>query len=127
MGFLAIVNAYTMRICLSIAITEMVVTKTTNESSTGDYCEAPGSDSDDSSSGGDFEWSESLQGIILGSFFVGYVRRVFLKRRAFTKDLFSDDHSHSWRNSLGEVRRQIHAGHRYSLNSYLHAYHARSN
>lgn len=28
MGFLAICNAYTMRICLSVAITQMVISKT---------------------------------------------------------------------------------------------------
>jgi hypothetical protein len=32
MGFLAIANAYTMRICLSTAITEMVVRRERNES-----------------------------------------------------------------------------------------------
>jgi hypothetical protein len=34
MGFLAVANAYTMRICLSTAITEMVVHHDRNESAT---------------------------------------------------------------------------------------------
>lgn len=34
MGFLAVANAYTMRICLSTAITEMVVHHDRNESKT---------------------------------------------------------------------------------------------
>jgi ACS family sodium-dependent inorganic phosphate cotransporter len=39
MGFLAIANAYTMRICLSTAITEMVVRRDRNESELGpDAC-----------------------------------------------------------------------------------------
>lgn len=74
MGFLAIVNAYTMRICLSVAITEMVAKKTSN--GTGDsknqFCEADDIGHNDSA-GGSFEWSENLQGIILGAFFWGYV------------------------------------------------------
>lgn len=74
MGFLAIVNAYTMRICLSVAITEMVVKKnaSANEGSNNQFCEADDIGHKDSS-GGSFEWSENLQGIILGAFFWGYV------------------------------------------------------
>lgn len=76
MGFLAIVNAYTMRICLSVAITEMVVKKPYNNDTDreGDFCIPE--DLDDgtpASTGGDFDWSENTQGIILGAFFWGYV------------------------------------------------------
>lgn len=74
MGFFAIVVAYAMRVCLNVAITEMVMKKTNNTDETGDYCpvqdEASGGSS---SSGGEYEWSESLQGIILGAFFWGYI------------------------------------------------------
>lgn len=75
MGFLAIVNAYTMRICLSVAITEMVkkIPHNTTDSDEGLYCLADDDENGDSSKGGDFEWSEELQGIILSSFFWGYV------------------------------------------------------
>lgn len=43
MGFLAITNAYTMRICLSVAITEMVKKNKRNETEFdgGDYCPIP--------------------------------------------------------------------------------------
>lgn len=73
MGFLAIVNAYTMRICLNVAITEMVKKKPHDENTDlTDTCIVEG-DTEDNLLGGDFEWSESLQGIILSSFFWGYV------------------------------------------------------
>lgn len=74
MGFLAIVNAYTMRICLSVAITEMVVKRNTSNDgdSKNQFCEADDMGHNDSA-GGSFEWSENLQGIILGAFFWGYV------------------------------------------------------
>ena len=71
MGFLAITNAYTMRICLNVAITEMVIKKVKNETEGNNYC--PVSDTVAASAGGSFDWSESLQGIILSSFFWGYV------------------------------------------------------
>lgn len=75
MGFFAIVNAYTMRICLSVAITEMVK-KTVNNSSieAGDTCPIidDGSGNENISSG-EFEWNEELQGLILSAFYWGYV------------------------------------------------------
>lgn len=48
------INAYMMRVCLNVAITEMTVKK-------------------DHQGTGTFEWDEELQGIILGAFFWGYV------------------------------------------------------
>ena len=75
MGFLAIVNAYTMRICLNVAITEMVVKKALkNDTDSSQYCVVEGGESEDLIGGGTYEWSENLQGIILGAFFWGYVR-----------------------------------------------------
>lgn len=76
MGFLAIVNAYTMRICLNVAITEMVIkTKINNEADTkNQFCYIDGEEeSDGSLGGGTYDWSETLQGVILGAFFWGYV------------------------------------------------------
>lgn len=71
MGFLAIANAYTMRNCLSIAITEMVKKNPSNETAEG---ECLADESANSGTGtGTYEWSESLQGVILASFYVGYV------------------------------------------------------
>ncbi|XP_037805915.1 putative inorganic phosphate cotransporter [Lucilia sericata] len=72
MGFLAILNAYTMRISLSIAITELVVKKNHTEGGDTAVCPADNLDSE-SSSGGTFEWSEELQGLILSSFYIGYI------------------------------------------------------
>uniref|UniRef100_A0A336K4P4 CSON011178 protein n=1 Tax=Culicoides sonorensis TaxID=179676 RepID=A0A336K4P4_CULSO len=73
MGFLAITNAYTMRICLNVAITEMVVKKNDTEDIEGDYCPRPNATEGEIITGGDYEWSEALQGIILSAFFWGYV------------------------------------------------------
>lgn len=74
MGFLALVNAYTMRITLSVAITEMVRKPTYNMSGDHAIClpdpVAPGGlpvvDN------GIYDWSQELQGVILSSFYWGY-------------------------------------------------------
>ncbi|KAK0095664.1 hypothetical protein PV326_007708 [Microctonus aethiopoides] len=75
MGFLAIFNAYTMRVCLSITITEMVIPVDKNESYLADTC--PNNNIIDptavNSTSGTYEWDESLQGLILSSFYWGYV------------------------------------------------------
>lgn len=74
MGFLAVGNAYTMRICLSTAITEMVHHHETNESSLDpDACPATSDDPEKLGDHGTFEWDEYTQGLILSSFFWGYV------------------------------------------------------
>lgn len=76
MGFLAIVNAYTMRICLNVAITEMTVKKNLSHIDDGvdrGICLVEGESGGSSASKGTFEWDEELQGIILGAFFWGYV------------------------------------------------------
>lgn len=73
MGFLAITNAYTMRICLNVAITEMVVKHNDNGTLEDGYCPIGNVTEEGGSNGGDFEWSEPLQGLILSSFFWGYV------------------------------------------------------
>lgn len=56
MGFLALFNAYTMRVCLSITITEMVAPLNQTNIQSGTYA-----------------WDESTQGLILSSFYWGYV------------------------------------------------------
>lgn len=75
MGFLAVVNAYTMRNCLSLAITEMVIYHKHNDVGVDpDAC--PGEiqirnhtiDYDN-----EFDWDEKMQGYILSSFYWGYV------------------------------------------------------
>lgn len=71
MGFLAIVNAYTMRICLSVAIIEMV--KKNPSSGHLDELECPAGEGSTEVHTGTFEWSQELQGVILSSFYWGYV------------------------------------------------------
>nr|CAD7456924.1 unnamed protein product [Timema tahoe] len=87
MGFFAIANAYTMRICLSLAITEMVTHHSPSNSSKKpdpDACPANPEDFQSPSmvrtleytrfqSAGTFDWDERTQGLILSSFFWGYV------------------------------------------------------
>ncbi|XP_021935626.1 putative inorganic phosphate cotransporter isoform X2 [Zootermopsis nevadensis] len=74
MGFLAVANAYTMRICLSTAITEMVVHHNRNESETDpDACPSNSVSNNKTAQHGTFDWDEETQGLILSSFFWGYV------------------------------------------------------
>lgn len=62
-----------MRICLSVAITEMVKKTASNHSvEIGETCPA-GEDVDESLPTGEFEWDEELQGLILSAFYWGYV------------------------------------------------------
>ncbi|KAG4078473.1 hypothetical protein HA402_009185 [Bradysia odoriphaga] len=73
MGFLALVNAYTMRITLSVAITEMVV-RVNNTEHEDNTCPDFGNEGGGSGSthSGTYEWSQELQGVILSSFYWGY-------------------------------------------------------
>lgn len=75
MGFLAILNAYTMRVCLSQAITVLVIKKNSSESVDGGpaICEADDLDNGAASGSGIYDWSEELQGLILSSFYIGYI------------------------------------------------------
>ncbi|KAH8260040.1 putative inorganic phosphate cotransporter [Drosophila bipectinata] len=73
MGFLAIVNAYTMRVCLSQVIVVLVVPKNVTNHHSQAVCKPEEGDSVTHRPGGDYEWSEKLQGFILGSFYIGYV------------------------------------------------------
>lgn len=85
MALLAVANAYTMRVCLNLAITQMVKKNTAVE---GDPHYDPDACPDQSIISNDtdmrsffraseepilFEWSESTQGLILGSFYYGYI------------------------------------------------------
>ncbi|XP_046751152.1 putative inorganic phosphate cotransporter [Diprion similis] len=76
MACLALTNAYTMRISLSLAITEMVASKesSSNDTSSDDTCSSiADSTSSSTSNGGTYEWDEYTQGVILSSFFWGYI------------------------------------------------------
>jgi hypothetical protein len=61
-----------MRAILNISITEMVYREGYNKSVFDNTCPAPGGGFVAEREG--FDWSEQLQGIILGAFFWGYVR-----------------------------------------------------
>ncbi|XP_051157949.1 putative inorganic phosphate cotransporter isoform X5 [Leptopilina boulardi] len=75
MGFLALFIAYAMRVCLSIAITEMVIPQTDNGTKTEEgTCPIDKNDPPkESTVGGTYAWDEETQGIILSSFYWGYV------------------------------------------------------
>lgn len=76
MGFMALFNAYTMRVCLSLTITEMVIpiNKTHLPSNDEEVCPSePTESSQVNSTSGVYAWDESTQGIILSSFYWGYV------------------------------------------------------
>ncbi|XP_066938077.1 putative inorganic phosphate cotransporter isoform X2 [Macrobrachium rosenbergii] len=78
MSFLGISCVYAMRVNLSVAIVAMVKSQPknyTNSSDLSEVCQPPdGYDpSDDENLEGEFEWNEATQGMILGSFFYGYI------------------------------------------------------
>lgn len=80
MVFLGFVVEYMMRNLLSIAITQIAKKTHTNESIiSGDVCPLDNEtivddDSDETSfSDGYYDWSESIQGVILSSFYWGYI------------------------------------------------------
>uniref|UniRef100_A0A1B6D0T1 Major facilitator superfamily (MFS) profile domain-containing protein n=1 Tax=Clastoptera arizonana TaxID=38151 RepID=A0A1B6D0T1_9HEMI len=77
MGFFAFANGYIQRFCLSLAITEMVI-HVKKDDDVYDPYSCPYDNSSSSSSGShvssaEFDWDEATQGLILSSFFWGYV------------------------------------------------------
>lgn len=79
LSFLAFFNVYAMRVNLSIALVAMVNSSTSQSNETDDK-ECPdnayiksNSSSNSKISTGEFNWNEELQGVILGSFFYGYI------------------------------------------------------
>ncbi|XP_047024277.1 putative inorganic phosphate cotransporter isoform X1 [Helicoverpa zea] len=77
MGFLAVANAYTMRVCLNIAITQMVHRPAHSAGNDGS-CPSPdleqitGEATDPTELTG-FNWDEATQGMILSAFYYGYI------------------------------------------------------
>ncbi|XP_037957583.1 putative inorganic phosphate cotransporter [Teleopsis dalmanni] len=75
MGFFAIFNAYTMRTCLSVVITQLVVPRNYSKETLERQFVCPILEMRNRQflPGGEFEWSQELQGYILSSFYVGYL------------------------------------------------------
>lgn len=79
MAFFGFTCEYMMRNLLSIAITQIVQqTYWDNSTINGERCPAPAnssnaSDEDDATPTGTYEWSEAVQGLILSSFYMGYI------------------------------------------------------
>ncbi|XP_055545171.1 sialin-like [Wyeomyia smithii] len=89
LAFFSIVNQYTMRICLNLAITEMATPSKKPESEPHFACKQTTLDRFQSLYNEDqphetFDWDEHTQGIILSSFFWGYVVTHFVS--AFIAD-----------------------------------------
>ncbi|XP_035743008.1 putative inorganic phosphate cotransporter [Vespa mandarinia] len=76
MGFFAIFNAYVMRVCLSIALTQMVIpsNKTTNVTSLDNTCPVFQEDHPvEQKQSGTYDWSVGQQSTILSAFYWGYI------------------------------------------------------
>lgn len=76
MGFFAVANAYAMRSCLSLAITEMVVVASKNKVTVvNDEYTCPGEFhiKNHTNPDNEFDWDEATQGWILSAFYWGYV------------------------------------------------------
>lgn len=76
MGFLGFANVYAMRVNLSVAIVAMVnntAIPKANDSDSNDVCAVEFTNRTTIQPEGEFIWDEHIQGIILGSFFYGYV------------------------------------------------------
>ncbi|XP_070533110.1 sialin-like [Ptychodera flava] len=69
LGFLGFVNVYCLRVNLSVAMVAMANTANSNVNQS-DECP---SNVTSKQQEGDFDWDEKTQGIILGSFFYGYI------------------------------------------------------
>ncbi|XP_066974677.1 putative inorganic phosphate cotransporter [Macrobrachium rosenbergii] len=87
LGFFGITVGYLVRVGLSIAIVAMVGRNTTNFHSsanqTNDVCPVPSDKGDvPESEVGDFNWDKNTQGMILASFFYGYLSTSLLGGRA---------------------------------------------
>ncbi|XP_064480257.1 putative inorganic phosphate cotransporter [Ornithodoros turicata] len=78
MGFLALVNTYTLRVNLSVAIVAMVKYQPpalANESSYSTQCPLGLGEEEEvhRAKEGEFEWDTHIQGLVLASFFYGYI------------------------------------------------------
>ncbi|XP_064549131.1 putative inorganic phosphate cotransporter [Drosophila montana] len=72
MGFLALICAYTNRVSMSHVITKLVVPKNRTETNSG-VCPPEEVSKQTTQNVGTYEWSEQVQGLVLGSFYIGYL------------------------------------------------------
>nr|CAD7258682.1 unnamed protein product [Timema shepardi] len=76
-GSIGVIFQFQIKVSLSVAIVAMVKSKNTTESNFTemDTCPNAGNTANSSSSSqeGEFEWSESMQGVVLSAFYYGYV------------------------------------------------------
>ncbi|CAG5031652.1 unnamed protein product [Parnassius apollo] len=82
MGLFALANSFTMRVCLSMTITQMVVHTESSQHIVGEICPdnnnatAAGSSNNSSVTFEDrdrYDWDETTQGLLLSAFYYGYV------------------------------------------------------
>lgn len=74
LGFFGFANVYAMRVNLSVAIVAMVNNSAiVHNESISDVCQVSNGSAPVTPKDGEFNWDEQTQGIVLGSFFYGYV------------------------------------------------------
>ncbi|XP_037805955.1 putative inorganic phosphate cotransporter isoform X3 [Lucilia sericata] len=76
MGFFAVVNAYTMRICLSMVIPALVLPRNYSDEKVSEaHCPVSEDlfEDDENPLSGTYDWSQPMQGFILSSFYIGYL------------------------------------------------------
>ncbi|KAK3788190.1 hypothetical protein RRG08_020896 [Elysia crispata] len=72
LAFLGFFNVYCLRVNLSVALVAMV-NSTDDETNSTTECPDPNINSTSSSKSAEFDWDGKTQGIVLGSFFYGYI------------------------------------------------------
>ncbi|XP_053607893.1 putative inorganic phosphate cotransporter [Plodia interpunctella] len=82
MGLFALANSFTMRVCLSMTITQMVVHVESSEHIVGETCPDPEYTANSNVTNvtaviidnhDRYDWSESTQGFLLSAFYYGYI------------------------------------------------------
>ncbi|XP_067626046.1 putative inorganic phosphate cotransporter [Eurosta solidaginis] len=75
MGFLSIINNYTLRNSINVTITRLVIARNYTNETTSGVCPKEEDDSGQSTEalGGEYDWSQEMQGYIIGSFYIGYI------------------------------------------------------
>lgn len=74
LGFLGMANVYMMRVNLSVAMVAMVNSSAIASANVSDECQVDGGNlTSGTNKDGEFAWDEQTQGLILASFFWGYI------------------------------------------------------